>query len=453
MVQHNQAEPLALASNYEPPFSSHRPSSSSKSIVIIGIIIVVSIFLGLGVWAATAPLAKAVAAAAQLSVRGDKKRVQHYEGGIVAAIDVSEGEKVSQGQLLVSMDPLQANATLTRVRDQLSQGLALQDRLESELKEENTITFSSDILDRVTEDEGVIEIIEAEQKHFFARRETLNGHLQILRQRQDQLVNEIKGLEIQKASRIKQRAIFRDELKGLRQLYEKGYYPKTKILAMERAIVQLEGAIGNDSALIARAISAQGEAKNQIVSLRQRFREDVVALLQDTKAKISDLHERLLVAKDVLQRIEIRAPRSGIVQAVQVHTIGGVVAAGQVLMEIAPVDDDLVVKATISPMDVDNLAVGQEAEVRLTGLNLRSTPAIYGSVASISGDALTDSNTGAPFFLARIEIRESERKKLGDTKLSAGMPAEVLINTGERTVLDYILKPLKDAIARGLNEE
>ena len=165
------------------------------------------------------------------------------------------------------------------------------------------------------------------------------------------------------------------------------------------------------------------------------------------------MQERLLVAKDVLQRIEIKAPRSGIVQAVQVHTIGGVVGAGQVLMEIAPVDDDLVVKASISPMDVDNLAVGQEAEVRLTGLNLRSTPAIYGSVASISGDSLTDSNTGTPFFLARIEIPESERKKLGDTKLSAGMPAEVLINTGERTVLDYILKPLKDAIARGLNEE
>lgn len=453
MAQNNPTNPRVLTFNPEPQVSSSRPSSNSISVVVIGLIIVASIFIGLGFWAATAPLAKAVAASAQLSVRGDKKRVQHYEGGIVAAINVSEGEKVAQGQLLVSMDPLQANATLARVRDQLSQGLALRDRLESELNEESTISFSSDILDRAVEDEGVIEIIEAEQKHFLARRDTLNGHLQILQQRQDQLVNEIKGLEIQKVSRIKQRTIFQDELKGLRQLYEKGYYPKTKILAMERAIVQLEGSIGNDSALIARAISAQGEAKNTIVSVKQRFREDVVALLQDTKAKISDLQERLLVATDVLQRIEIRAPRSGIVQAVQVHTIGGVVGAGQVLMEITPVDDDLVVKASISPMDVDNLAVGQEAEVRLTGLNLRSTPAIYGSVASISGDSLTDSTTGVPFFLARIEISESERQKLGDTKLSAGMPAEVLINTGERTVLDYILKPLKDAIARGLNEE
>ena len=183
-------------------------------------------------------------------------------------------------------------------------------------------------MDRATEDEGVVEIIEAEQKHFLARRDTLNGHLQILQQRQDQLVNEIKGLEIQKASRVKQRAIFRDELKGLRQLYEKGYYPKTKILAMERAIVQLEGAIGNDSALIARAISAQGEAKNQIVSLKQRFREDVVGLLQDTKAKISDLQERLLVAKDVLQRIEIRAPDRALFRPYRCNH-GGVVGAGR----------------------------------------------------------------------------------------------------------------------------
>ena len=155
----------------------------------------------------------------------------------------------------------------------------------------------------------------------------------------------------------------------------------------------------------------------------------------------------------MLKRIDIKAPRTGIVQGVQFHTVGGDVKPGEVLMEIAPQDDELVVNAQVLPINIDSVAVGQRAEVRLTALNVRTTPAIYGNVVSVSGDSLNNPGSNAPYFLTRIEIPIEERKKLGDTKLTAGMPADVIILTGERTVLDYMLKPLSDAFARGLNED
>tara|TARA_B100001123_G_scaffold398547_1_gene482718 strand:- start:918 stop:2270 length:1353 start_codon:yes stop_codon:yes gene_type:complete len=430
-----------------------RPSSNSSRVVVFGMVVVLLIFGGLGIWAGTAPLAKAVAAFATLTVKGDRKKIQHLEGGIVASLHVSEGQLVKKGELLVALDPLQATAMVGRHNKHLDQVLAREARLESELRDDPAITLTGLLLEKLAKDPSVRQILETEEKHFIARRDTFDGHIAILTQRIEQLNNEIKGLELQRSARIRQHEIFQEEIIGLRELYEKGYYPRSKVLAMERAIVELKGAAGNDTALIARAESAQGEARNQIVSVRQRFREDIVKQLRDVKVEINDLKLRLLAAEDVLERQQIRAPRSGIVQGIQLHTIGGVVQPGSILMEIAPQDDDLQVKAKILTTDIDSVAIGQEAEVRLTALNLRKTPAIFGSVVSISGDSLEDPGTYMPYFLAIIEISPEERHKLGDVRLTAGMPAEVLIQTGERTALNYILKPFIDALSRGLNEE
>ena len=347
--------------------------SSSKGVIIFGVLVVFGIFIGLGIWSATAPLAKAVAAFATLSVKGERKQIQHFEGGIVNTLHVSEGQTVKSGDLLVSLDPLQASANVARHDKQLVQALAREARLESELKGERNITLMGQLLDRLSADPTVVGIVEAEERHLIARRETLDGTIAILNQRIDQLENEIKGLVIQRSSRLEQLRIFSDELIGLRALHEKGYYPKSKILAVERAISELRGAAGNDLALVARAKSSRGEAENQIVSVKQRFREDSVKQLRDVQIEIADLNERLLVAEDVLHRIEIRAPRSGIVQGVRFHTVGGVVKPGDILMEIAPQDEDLEVRAQVMPTDIDSVEVGQRAEIRLTALNARTT--------------------------------------------------------------------------------
>jgi HlyD family secretion protein/epimerase transport system membrane fusion protein len=430
-----------------------RPSSSTKAVVIFGLLVVGSIFIGLGGWAATAPLAEAISAVATLAVKGERKKIQHFEGGIISALHVTEGQFVNANDLLVSLNPLQATATMARNNAQLNQALVREARLQSELLDEETIIVEGQFLERLAKNPSLIELLGAEQKHLEARRETKLGHIAILNQRIDQLNNEIKGLEIQRASRLEQYQIFEDEIIGLRELHAKGYYPKTKLLAVERAMAQLRGAAGTDLAKIARAESSQQESENQIVSVSHRFRESVVGELGEAEAVIADFNERVTIAGDILKRVEVKAPRSGIVQGIQVHTVGGVVTPGAILMEIAPQDDDIVVNAIVMPNDVDSVAIGQIAEVRLTALNFRTTPSIYGVVASVSGDSLMDQNTNQPFFLTRISIPAKEREKLGEIHLTAGMPADVLIKTGERTALDYLIKPLTDAFKRGLNEE
>ncbi len=430
-----------------------RPSSRASTVIIFGVIVVILIFGVVGIWSATAPLARAVSAPALLVVRGERKQIQHLEGGIVSEVLVTDGEFVKRDQLLLRLDPLQAGATVSRFHNELDRALVLESRLKAELNGEDGITLNNQLLERAESSESVLDIIEAEQKQFVARRETFLGHIGILRQRVDQFHKEILGLKIQRQARVEQLEIFAQEIVGLRDLYEKGYFPRSKILAMERAMVGLGGALGSDDASIARASSAKGEAEKQIINVTQRFREDVTGKLRDIQAQIADLEERILVAKDILQRIDIRAPRSGIVQALQVHTIGGIVRSGQILLEIVPQDEDLVIEAHVSPVDIDSIAIGQKAEVMLTALDIRSTPTIYGSVKSISGDSLVHQQTGLSYFLALVEIPHNERIKLGDAKLSPGMPAEVLINTGQRTLLEYVIKPIRNSFKRGLNEE
>ncbi|WP_193171956.1 HlyD family type I secretion periplasmic adaptor subunit [Nisaea nitritireducens] len=420
---------------------------------MFGMIVVLAIFGGIGVWSAVAPLARAVLAPAVLSVKGELKVVQHLEGGIVAEVYVEEGEHVTKDQLLVRLNPIQAGATVSRYRYQLDQALIRAARLEAELRGDDSITVSGEIQQRVSAVPAITEMVADEQDQLDARRESFNGNITILEQRIEQYNAQISGLNIQRQSRLDQIAIFEDEIVGLRDLYKKGFYPRSQVLAMERALVQLKGAVGSDDADIARAQSGAGESKSQIINMKQRFREQVVAELHEVQAEIADLKERVVVANDIYKRIEIRAPQSGIIQNLQVHTIGGVVNPGQALMEIAPQDKSLVVDARVSPTDVDSVSIGQDAEVRLTALNLRNTPTIFGIVKTISGDALTVRETGEQYFRARVEIPEDELRKLGAVKLSAGMPAEVLIQAGERTALEYLMKPLIDAYARGLNEE
>jgi HlyD family type I secretion membrane fusion protein len=429
------------------------PSASISGVTAAGLIIVLSIFFGFGIWSALAPIAKAVSAPATISVRGERKQIQHLEGGIVAELHIEDGQSVKKGDLLLSLNPLQATATLSRYQNRMAQALMREARLESELADEDNILYKSKLLERFLDTPSVFEIAESEEKQFTARRESFKGTVSILNQRLEQLENEISGLKIQLGSRYGQLAILRDELVDLRMLYEKGFYRKSQILAMERAIVELEGLSGSDTAQIARANSSMGETQRQIINVRQRFREDVVAQLSEIKAEIADLDENVAVAGDVLGRMEIIAPITGVIQGLSVHTIGGVVNSGALLMEIAPKNDDIFVKVFISPFDIDSVEIGQKAEVRLTSLSARTTPTIYGSVAAVSGDSILNPATGGTYFLSRVEISSEELSKLGETKLSPGMPAEVLIQTGERTALQYILKPLADSFARGMNEE
>jgi HlyD family type I secretion membrane fusion protein len=408
-------------------------ASNLRGTVSFGLVMVLITVVGFGGWAAIAPLAKAIPAPAILSVKGERKQIQHFEGGIVEKILVEEGEQVTKGQTLVILDSVQAGATTARLRLQINQQLALQARLQAELADAQQIEFPDELLEQAGTDTKVMNIITTEIDQFEARKDSLDGQVTILEQRIEQLEDQIRGLQVQRQSRFDQLEIFSDEVVGLRELYQKGYYPRTQVLAVERAMARLKGEVGSDDAEIARARNGVGEAETQIINLKQRFRENVTEQLREAQASLADLRERIAVAQDVLRRVEIRAPQSGIAQNVKIHTVGGVIRPGETLLEIAPQDEDLLVDARVNPSDIDGVAIGQSVEVRFTALNLRSTPSIFGEVRSVSGDRLTNEVTGDPYFLARIEVAAEERAKLGDVSLSAGMPAEVLINLGERT--------------------
>lgn len=420
--------------------------------VLVGAVILVLTFGVAGLWAALAPLDSAAHAPGRVIVESNRKTIQHLEGGIVAEIAVQEGNLVQEGDLLIRLDDTQARSSYARNRNQLDALLAQEARLIAERDGASEISFPEDLTSRAAEPE-VAKVMRDQERQFVERRQSLDGQTAILEQRIFEGMQEIEGIYAQRDSKIKQVKIFKEELVGLRELYEKGYYARTRVLAMEREVARLEGDIGSHTAEIARAESTIGETRLQIMQTEQQFREKVVESLRDVRTNIADLRERLVVAEDIFDRLEIRAPLTGRVQSIRYHTIGGVIQAGQPILDIVPLDDRLIIEAQVSPTDIDDIHAGQSAEVRFTALSGRTTPSIFGQVMSVSADAITDDKSGHSYYLARIDIPVDELGKLQDNKLQAGMPAEVLINTGTRTALQYIVRPLTDAMSRGMIEK
>ncbi|MBB4267069.1 HlyD family type I secretion periplasmic adaptor subunit [Roseospira visakhapatnamensis] len=429
-------------------------SGDSRKTILAGWLVVLAAFGGLGGWAATAPLAAAVVAPGTIVVESNRKSVQHLEGGIVEEILVREGDTVRRGDVLVRLEPTQAMASAAVVTNQFETHQALEARLIAERDGRDTIVFPEDLRVTASVNAEVRAILDAQRQQFEERRKSVEGQISILEKRVDQNREEIEGLEVQRTSKRRQLEIFKDELVGLRELFEQGHAPRTRILAMQREMARLEGEIGADTASIARAQQAIGEAELQMIQTHQQFREDVVGQLREVQTQLSELRERSTVATDILSRTDIRAPREGIVQNLMVHTIGGVVRPGETLMEIVPEEDRLIIEAQVSPRDVDNVSPGMETEVRFSAFTSRNLPIIDGSLVQVSPDRIVDEhNPNNVYYEARVEVSDEELAKLGTLKLRAGMPAEVMIKTGERTVLNYFLKPLEDAMFRGMTEE
>lgn len=433
--------------------ASFSAPGNARPVIWIGALIVLLAFGGFGAWAALAPLDSAVQAEGTIVVESNRKVVQHLEGGIVRTIHVNDGDVVQKGQIVVTLDKTEPQARVSMLRKQLDGALALEARLLAERDGRDAIDFPEDLLARAGFEPHATQIVSGQRTQFIERRRSLEGQVRIFEQRIVQSRDEIRGMEAQIDSRERQIAILEDELGGLRTLYEKGHAPRSRILAMEREQVRLEGEIGADQAGVARAQNGIGEAEMQITQLRQQMREEVVTQLQEVQDRLADLEERYIVASDVLERRELRAPQSGVVQNLAVHTLGGVVQPGNEVMQVIPQNDRLVVEGRIPPQDIDRVLVGQEADVRMTALNPRSTPVLYGRVVTVSADRLEDEQDGTPYYRARVEVSDAEIARLGTETLRAGMPAQVLIKAGERTVADYLLKPLSDAMSRSFIEE
>ena len=427
------------------------PHRVIRRLNLIGLATVAVLIGGAGGWAAISELAGAVIAPGTLVVESNVKKVQHPTGGIVGEILVKEGSEVTVGQVLMRLDDTLTRATLGVVRSQLDEFTAREARLGAERDSADKITFPETLTARGAESSAVAAMA-GEQKLFEARRATRNGQRAQLRERVAQIGEEVRGLSSQLGAKENEIKFISEELVGVADLYKKNLIPIIRYMQLQRDQARLEGERGQFIAEIARARGKISETELQILQLDHDHRNEVLRDLREAQGKIAELKERVTAAEDQLRRIDLRAPQAGIVNQLSVHTVGGVVANGEVVMQIVPRSDQLVVEAKVAPQDVDQLTVGAKAVVRILAGNQRTTPDVTGVLTRIAADVTREEKTGLSYYLVRATLDEDEVRKLGDLRLVPGMPAETFIQTHERTPLEYLLKPLRDQIARTFRE-
>jgi HlyD family type I secretion membrane fusion protein len=419
------------------------------STIVAGLLLLAAFFCGFGFWAALAPLESAAIASGIIGVDGRRKTVQHLEGGIVAEILVDEGSVVAAGDPLVRLDDTQTRATLERLRAQLYAAAAVKARLITERDALDQIDFPSWLQDEAARDSEVAGTLAGQQRIFAAQRQTLASRSAILRQRIAQLHEEIAGLEAEIGAQDEQRKLIAEEIIGVRGLLAKGLERKPRLLELQRRAAEIDGARAQNRARIARAEQAIGEAKLEIEDLSTEHLHEVVRELGELETVLNDLRERIGAAEDVLRRTEVIAPVSGTVVDLRLFTTGGVIGPGDPILDLVPSEEALLVEAYVDPNDIDVVHPGLSAQVRLTAFNYRTTPTFSGIVHQVSADRLTNEQTGQAYYLARVALDE----EASHSELYPGMPAEVMIVTGERTMLEYLLKPITATLHRALREQ
>ena len=405
----------------------------------------------LGGWATFVPLSGAIVAPGVVVVESKVKKVQHPSGGIVSQINVKDGSHVAAGDLLVRLDETQARANNQLLAKQLDQVQMRIARLIAERDGARDLTLPRSLEGRDGEDD-IGELLISERGQLTARAVTRDSQKELLRSHGQQLREQIVGLEAQVKSKAEQMELIARELSGVEDLYNKGLSTITRLAGLQREASRLDGERGQITSAIAEAKSKISETEIQLLRIDQDFRADVTKELREAQDKEAELTERSTAANDLLKRIDVRAPTAGVVHELAVHTIGGVLAPGEMIMEIVPDSDELVIEARLPPQDIDQVRSGQSTHVRLSAFNQRTTPQLAGLVSYVSADLSHDRGTNASYYTVLVTLPASERRRVGDQKLVAGMPAEVFLQTTSRTMLSYLFKPITDQLARMFNE-
>jgi HlyD family secretion protein len=422
-----------------------------RQIVAIGVASLLLV-MGLGGWAMTTEFSGAVIAAGQLVVDTNVKKVQHPTGGVVGKLNVREGSQVKADDIVVSLDDTQIRANRDIVVKALNELAARQAREEAERDGLDTVIFPDDLIARRS-DPDVAKAIVGEQRQFEIRRTSREGQKAQLRERIAQLRQEIGGYEVQIVSKDKQIEWIGKELVGVNELWEKNLVPYTRVTNLEREKERLIGERGQLVATIAQSKGKMAETELQILQVDQDMRAEVGKDLADIRGKTAENIERKVSADDQLKRVDIRAPIDGFVLQLTVHTVGGVITAGEPIMLIVPQADTLQVEAKVAPQDIDQLRIGQMAVLRFVAFSQRTTPELAGTVVRISADVSEDTKNNTRFYTIRLDVPDTEIARLGNVKLVPGMPVEALIQTSPRTVMSYLIKPLHDQLARAFREK
>ena len=428
------------------------PKRVIRKLTLVGIAIVVLLVGGIGTWAATTQLTGAVIAPGTLVVETNIKKVQHPTGGIVGELLVREGATVEAGQIVMRLDDTVTKATLGVVRSQLDELMARESRLLAERDNEDEITFPEELIKRKQE-RSVGIAITGEERLFVSRRSARSGQRAQLRERIAQSNEEIRGLTAQQEAKESEIKFVGEELVGVSQLYKQNLVSIQRFMALQRDQARVGGERGVLIADTARARAKISETELQIIQLDQDFRTEVLRDLREAQGKISELKERITAAEDQLKRVDIRAPQSGFVHQLAVHTVGGVIGNGETIMQIVPGADKLVVEAKVAPQDIDQVVRGSATTVRIMAGNQRTMIDLFGEITYIAADLTKEKDQpNMIYYQVRASIPEDEVKRLDNLKLVPGMPAELFIQTHERTPLEYLLKPLQEQISRTFRE-
>ncbi len=419
-----------------------------------GLLVLLVTFGLFGGWAAFAPLDSAVVAPGQVKVEARRKVIQHLEGGIVSAINVQDGDTVEVGQVLMTLSDVEPKAQLRIVRLQYLAALALEARLKAERDGDERVTFPQALLD-ATEDPEVADMIDGELRGFDAQRGSRANEDRILTQRIKQLRKQIVGLQGLLRSEETRIESYSSEVAEWGRLYEAKLADKLRLIQLQRDLALLEGEFSTDQSRLAEAHLKIGETEAQIVLREQTYLTDVTNSLRETQSRIADQATRILALEDKLQRTMIRAPVQGVVVGLQVRTVGAVISPGQPIMEIVPTSHDFVVLAKVSPSGIDSLHIGQRADIRFSAFDLSNTHVVEGELVKLSADVLDDQATGTTYYEAEVRLTPAGFAQMRDDGLDLlpGMPGEVMIKTGGRTLLNYLLKPFLDMMARAFREE
>jgi epimerase transport system membrane fusion protein len=423
---------------------------SDRKVRRLGFGIVLLIFGVFGTWAAIAPLDGAAYAPGVVTVQAYRKTVQHLEGGIVKEVLVHDGDIVKRDDPLIILDDAQLRFEYEITRSQLVAARAMEARLKAERDNLPAIGFG------VMADSDSLRVAEARQGEtqvFNAQRGSRLGQIAVLQERIGQLNQQIKGLEAMIGAKHYLEKSYSGEIVELTDLLSQGFVDKQRLLEQERKLGMLRSEVADHRSAINQTRLQINETKLQILQVDKDFNSDVVKQLAEVQTKIYDLQEKASSLEDRLSHIVIRAPDAGMVIGMTVHTIGGVVRAATPLLDIVPSVSELVIEAQVAPVDIDRIAIGKRADIRFGAFNSSTTPVIEGEVSSVSADRLINEKTGVAYYLARVRVTEAGVQALGERKLLPGMPADVLIITGERTLLHYLMQPARDAISQSMIEE
>ncbi|TAU90060.1 HlyD family type I secretion periplasmic adaptor subunit [Rhizobium leguminosarum] len=430
---------------------SESKRSLNRHVAVVGVLSI-ALVCGIGGWAVTTELSSAVIGEGVIVVDGDVKKVQHLTGGIVSELLVSENDHVTAGQVLIRLDGTTTRANLSIVESTLAQLYARRARLKAERIGAESFEVEENIAG-LTSSTSAAKLLDGEQKLFDSRRSALIGMKSQLASRKDQLGEQIKGLVVQINATNDSLGLIEQELEGIDTLYKKGLVTLQRLNTLKRARADLQGNSGQEIAAKAEAEGKAIEIDRQSIQLDEDRRSEIAKDLTDVEAQTAEYEERRETALDQLRRLDITAPLTGRVHELSVHTVNGVIDPGQTLMLVVPENNELMVEAKVATRDIDQVHVGQSVDVRFSAFDQRTTPDVAGEITSIAPDIVKDERTGISYYPLRVKPKAESIARMKTIKLYPGMPAEVFIKIGDRTVISYLTKPLTDQMQHVFRQE